>query len=122
MSETAAGNGAPIQDPGKRADLIQAIGEVRLKELLALVPAEIQKVIAVIDEIQASDAQPPADTLEVLHREAHGLKGVAVNYGLARLAQVAGAVQDYRRTLGDIDLLRRKLQECSGELLVLMDE
>ena len=122
ISDKPDWSGIPVQDPEKRASLLSAIGEGRLKELLALVPAEILKVIAVIDGIQASDAPPEADTLEKLYREAHGLKGVAVNYGLVRLAKVSDAVQDYCRTRGDIDLLRRRLQECSGELVILVDQ
>ena len=121
MSETVEESGVPVQDPDKRADLISAIGETRLTELLALVPVEIQKVIGALEKVQALGAPPPPEVLEALRREAHGLKGVAVNYGLTRLSFTASAVQDYCRTLGDIDLLRRKLQECSGELAVLLD-
>jgi len=122
LSDKPDWSGIPVQDPEKRATLLSAIGESRLKELLALVPDEILKVIAVMDGIEKVDAPLEPDALEKLYREAHGLKGVAVNYGLVRLAKVSAAVQDYCRTRGDIDLLRRKLQECSGELVILMDQ
>ncbi len=112
----------PIQDPDKRERLAHVLGEKRLAELLALVPGEVGKVVDVISKIQASDKAPTPEMLADLEREAHGVRGMALNYGLMRLASAAAAVQDYCRTRGDIDLHLRRLHECSGEVADLMDQ
>lgn len=113
---------SPVQDPEKRQQLIASLGAARLSELIALVPAEIEKVCVVLESTKGgADGAPPAKTFAALEMEAHGLKGVAVNYGLLRLAECATALQDYCRTHADIDLHLRRLQECAVELTELGD-
>ena len=109
----------PWQDPEKKASLVRAIGEKRLNELLDLIPHEIVKVTSRLEGIDPQGLGAEAVRFEELSREAHGIKGVALNYGLSRLAYVAESVQEFCRRAGDgdVDLLVRRLQECSSDVV-----
>lgn len=107
----------PVQSSEKRASLIASLGETRINELISLVPAEIEKVLLIANRVRQTGARKIEDPIFAsLELEAHGLKGVALNYGLLRLAYCASALQEYCRTSGDIDVHLSRLQECSKEL------
>ncbi len=105
----------PVQDKDKTESLVQALGEARYLELVALVPGEVVKVMERYQSIPAN-----ADVMENTaaidkNRDAHTLKGLAGNYGLPRLEHTA-------RRLGNIDLTANEIADIVQRLQICIEE
>jgi HPt (histidine-containing phosphotransfer) domain-containing protein len=73
----------PLFDEDQMATLRDALGDEELRAMLARLPAAIAQAQQKIEEAVA------AGNLEAARRAAHGLKGVATNFGAARIAATA---------------------------------
>ena len=102
----------PIQDPEKTESLVQALGEDRYLDLIALVPPEVEKIL-----VRYSDAVDGPDR----RRDAHTLKGLAGNYGLSRLEHTAKALEAESLTDAELDQLLGRLQTCVDEIATIGD-
>ena len=73
----------PLFDEDQMATLRDALGDEELRAMLARLPAAIAQAHQKIEEAVA------AGNLEAARRAAHGLEGVATNFGAARIAATA---------------------------------
>ncbi len=109
----------PIQDEEKTASLVQALGEARYRDLISLVPPEVEKIL----ERYSAAAEQDTDGLEFSGpdraRDAHTLKGLAGNYGLSRLEHTARALEAESLTDEELDLLLARLQICIDEIAAI---
>ena len=84
----------PLLDETTTALLRESIGDEKYAELFATLPAEVSHLC---DALSSHCAQSPINR-DGVRIAAHTLKGVAANYGVARLEAVAHALGDAMST------------------------
>lgn len=109
----------PIQDQVKTESLVNALGKDRYLDLIALIPHEIEKVLK--RYVSAGEDTEPGQEREEpdRRRDAHTLKGLAGNYGLARLEHTARALEADNLTDDELDQLLTRLQTCVDEIVTI---
>jgi TMAO reductase system sensor TorS len=98
---------APLFDTTRLAELRESFGENDFRNALACIPGESEKCL---DEIKAAiDARD----LNAARRAAHSLKGMAGNFGAARLASISRRIE---LELPAIELVAEKVGELEQTL------
>jgi HPt (histidine-containing phosphotransfer) domain-containing protein len=98
---------APLFDTTRLAELRESFGENDFRNALACIPGEGAKCL---DEIKAAVA---ARDLNAARRAAHSLKGMAGNFGAARLAAISRGIE---LELPAIELVAEKVGELEQTL------
>lgn len=109
----------PIQDEDKTASLVQALGEARYLDLISLVPPEVEKILERYKAPAGQNDGSPEVSGPDRRRDAHTLKGLAGNYGLARLEHTARALEADSLTDAELDQLLDRLQICVDEIMTI---
>ncbi len=91
-----ASDGTPIIDDAKLARLRSAIGGDELRALLDALPDEAARCLGALRETVARD------DLDATRRIAHTMKGLAGNFGLARLEQAAAKLEHEENNIAGI--------------------
>lgn len=103
----------PLFDREKFDELREALGDDGLQEALGYVPAEASKSLTEIrDAIATGD-------LETAQRAAHSIKGMASNFGAARLQHVAREIETES---ADIESVTQKLPDLEEVLTQTQQE
>lgn len=103
----------PLFDREKFDELREALGDDGLQEALGYVPAEASKSLTEIrDAIATGD-------LETAQRAAHSIKGMASNFGAARLQHVAREIETES---ADIESVTQKLPDLEDALTQTQQE
>lgn len=100
----------PLFDPNLVDRLRVTLGEDQLSELMAFLPEEGRRVLN-----ELSHARQTGDLSPVLIA-AHGLRGVAGNFGVVRLEAISRAMNDKTASIDELEELAVHLRRCIEEL------
>ena len=100
----------PAMDQGKLVELRSAVGDEELRTMLDLIPAEGLRAIEAIAAARA------AGDLDRARQAAHGLKGLAGNFGARRIEAVARDIENGANALADLDRLLPILASALEEI------
>jgi HPt (histidine-containing phosphotransfer) domain-containing protein len=89
----------PAMDRDKLVELRTVVGEAELRVMLDLLPAEGQRAMEAIETARV------AGDMDRARRAAHGLKGLAGNFGAQRIETVARDIENAASALEDLDSL-----------------
>ena len=112
----------PVQDAEKTESLVQALGEDRYLDLIALVPPEVEKILQRYNTGDGREAGGSEVSGPDRRRDAHTLKGLAGNYGLSRLEHTAKALEAESLTDAELDQLLGRLQTCVDEIVTIGEQ
>ena len=100
----------PAMDPGKLGELRSIVGDDELRSMLDLLPIEGRRAIEAIEDARV------AGDMDRARRAAHGLKGLAGNFGAQRIEAVARDIEHSTNALEDLDLLLPILASALEEM------
>jgi len=90
--------------------LLLSLSRTELSDLMAFVPEEGRRVL-----IELTHAKKTGD-LSPVQVAAHGLRGAAGNFGLARMEAIARAMNNKEATLEEMETLAPYLERCIDAL------
>ncbi len=89
----------PAMDQGKLIELRSIVGDDELRAMLDLLPVEGRRAI------EAIEAARVAGDMDRARRAAHGLKGLAGNFGAQRIEAVARYIEHGANAIEELDRL-----------------
>lgn len=104
----------PLLDEGKLAELAGAVGAEVVGTMLAMIPGEAENSLA------AMIGAIGEENLSGLRQAAHGLKGLAANFGAARLTALARILEVEAPDVAAASLLMPHLNRAVADTSALI--